>query len=204
MSARNDKRGRGTGRRKPRGHRPQREKILVLCQGTKTEPEYFNRFKRLYGLSHIAVQKEHLDPVNLVNKAITLQNHGDNFAHIYVVVDVDDTSATDLQRAAAHCQRQSTSGKPLDLVVSNESFDCWLYAHVIDGRVPGITRKQIQKKLRDECHLTGPNGKSLSPDFPVKSWTEAARRVPQHRLGDSGANPSTAVPEMLRQLAPTP
>ncbi|MGJ0183459.1 RloB family protein [Corynebacterium glyciniphilum] len=202
MSARNDRRGRGKGRRKTRGHRPQREKILVLCQGTKTEPEYFNRFKQLYGLPHIKVQKEHLDPANLVDKAITLQKRGGNFAHIYVVVDVDDTSPTDLQRAAAQCRRQTASGPPLDLVVSNENFDYWLYAHVIDGRVPAITRKQIQKKLSDDCHLTGPNGKSLSPDFPVKSWTEAAGRVPQHGFGENGANPSTAVPEMLKRLAP--
>ncbi|WPF66202.1 MULTISPECIES: RloB family protein [unclassified Corynebacterium] len=193
--------GRDSRRRRQREGRAQKGvKTLIFCQGTRTEPDYLNALKRLERWPHMRVSAEALDPVKAVETAVVKARRED-FREIYVLVDVDDTSRSELDRAAALCRKCTNKKLTFNLVVSHESFDCWLYAHVSKGRVPDQSREWFQRKLREGGHLVGPTGKALSGGFPVQRWQQATDNIIELAFGEVGINPASAMGLMLRHLA---
>lgn len=89
--------------RKPRGavarDKPRREpydRVLIVCEGSRTEPFYFGELVRRHRLSTANVQilGEGTDPLTLVNIAKELRQRerrrGDKFDRVYCVFDQDE------------------------------------------------------------------------------------------------------------------
>ena len=188
------------GRKGARGTRPLKEVPLVVCQGVVTEPEYIGRLAQAVRKRNPCFGSKPEDPVKLVEHAAEVAKRRES-AQVCIVIDVDDSPREQIEQAISRCRRKSSKKRTLVLVVSNESFDSWLYAHVIDGRVPsGQPRSYFQKKLAGGGYLHGSPAKHLGEGFPVDRWEDAEQRITTAGLNEMGANPSTAMPVLTREL----
>lgn len=182
-------------RREPR--RVTRRRVLVVCGGTRTEPDYFHGIRRLLRrpdvtLSIKAVSKS---PDQLVDHAVTLMSHRrDQFDELWCVVDVDEF---DLDRAA-----RSAKAAGVRLAVSNPCFEVWLLLHFDDGGPHLSGSAEAIRRLRR--HLPAYDKARLQFDDYGPGVAEAVRRA--RKLDDGtavGANPSSGVWRLVEQIART-
>ena len=72
------------------------DRVLIVCEGTKTEPAYFNQIRNKLELSTANVEvtpADRSDPMSIVRYAKDLQKisarQGNRYDHIYCVFDRD-------------------------------------------------------------------------------------------------------------------
>lgn len=80
-----------------RARREVYDKILIVCEGEKTEPNYFKEAREHFRLNTVNVEVRgdcSSDPMNIVNFAKQRyreeKDAGDPFNHVYCVFDKDD------------------------------------------------------------------------------------------------------------------
>ena len=128
--------------RKPRQHvsrrGPKREpydRVLIVCEGSKTEPKYFQELVDRHRLStaNIVVTGIGEDPIQIVQRAKMLrqkeQSHGEKYDSVYCVFDRDEHSSFDQACAVA-------SESDLKLARSWPCFEFWLLLHFRFTRAP--------------------------------------------------------------------
>ncbi|MGL4448682.1 MAG: RloB family protein [Shewanella sp.] len=78
--------------KRPQAKREPYDRVLIVCEGSKTEPTYFNELKAHYGLSsaNIAITPANgSDPMSVVNLAKQQQQkerkQGDKYDRVYCV-----------------------------------------------------------------------------------------------------------------------
>lgn len=173
-------------------------RILIVCEGTKTEPGYFGDYRRLYrrvielDLSPGGV------PKTLVARAAQMKKDSEQAAkaakdenlrydQIWCVFDIDDHPQID-------DAKQQARDNAIDLAISNPCFELWALLHFQEQRAH-INREQ----LRALCvrYLPGYK-KELPTDTLSPLYDQAANRARsldnwQLEQGRSNANPSTGV-----------
>lgn len=188
-----------------RGHgrkgRPKREtarRILVVTEGTKTEPQYVERLNSyLRSRASTAIVKPvgvGRDPLHVVRKCVELRDAAENGEKAYDVcvclVDVD--RHTKLTDATVLAEQES-----ILLLISNLKFEAWLRWHAEEKRSP-LTSAQLDRQA-EKLNLV--KDKALSPRFPFDAVDRAcqiARQAdPELRAGRKGPNPSSAVPVLV-------
>ena len=128
--------------RQPRGNLSRREaqkdpaaRVLIVCEGKKTEPTYFSDLKREYRLTAASVKiaGEGADPQTVVAKANERQEAekraGDSYDRVYCVFDRDEHQSFD-----AACGDAARHG--FQLARSWPCFEYWLLLHFKSGRSP--------------------------------------------------------------------
>lgn len=128
-------------KRKPRGRRAisrragireAYKKILIVCEGKKTEPLYFTNAREFYQLStvNVKITGEGKDPMSLVNVAKAKYKEeaaaGDAYDAVYCVFDKDTHST---YGAAIQSLRSSTPKGIWHCINSVPSFEFWLLLH---------------------------------------------------------------------------
>ncbi|WP_070463349.1 RloB family protein [Corynebacterium sp. HMSC29G08] len=217
MAARKSRSG-NPSRRKATARRPQNEvenKVLVVTEGTVTEPQYFERLKGIISedfgvqlvvrpkLSKKPKTKWTSNPVSVVEQAIRIRDEANDqggdvvpYACCFAVVDVDQWNQgkqpTALRQAIALAQKEG-----IVLVVSNLKFEVWLLCHADESSRPPTTSAELDKR----CASAGlMRGKTLKTDFPFGRYGEAkavALQLGRVKAGQAGPNPSTAMPNFL-------
>jgi hypothetical protein len=122
--------------------RDPRLRILVVCSGERTEPDYFLGLKR--HLRNPAVQvklkAKGRAPVDLVRYARSIAPKGaDEFDELWCVVDSDEY---DLEPAVALATELG-----VQLAVSNPCFELWLLLHHQDCAAPFCDAKAVMCQL---------------------------------------------------------
>ena len=117
---------------------PEKPRILIVCEGGKTEPNYFKCFRP----ANIVVIGLGQNTDSLVREAIRLQNK-DDFDQVWCVFDRDNFPAHNFNLAFS----LATSNN-IQIVYSNEAFELWYFLH-FDYLDAGITRHQYIEKLND-------------------------------------------------------
>ena len=126
-------RNRGAERR-TLGSRAAQRRILIVCGGQKTEPNYFKDLKRVRGLTATLVFEAVAEnPTQLVARAIAKIRSEADFDAAYVVFDRD--SFGDFSDAI-NMASEFRSDQPHDLrltpIPSGPSFEVWLLLHFAD------------------------------------------------------------------------
>ena len=145
--------GRDRDRRPARGaaSKEPRRRLLVVCEGKCTEPEYFNALKRHLKnpLMELQIHKERGDPkkiVEMAKKAQSVANERASLQHdswlgfdeVWCVFDRDDHEHFD----AAVTKAEDNN---FLLAVSNPCFELWLLLHLREP--PGARHRDDLKPL---------------------------------------------------------
>lgn len=115
-----------------RAKRDPYDRVLIVCEGEKSEPIYFKKLRRDFGLNPanvvIAGKKRGLDPKRLVEYAVEEFNKDPDFNHVYCVFDRDKHLTYDaaLEKIRATRLRKGAS---IHAITSIPCFEIWLLLH---------------------------------------------------------------------------
>jgi hypothetical protein len=127
--------------RKPR-------RILIVCEGEKTEPNYFRRFQanpEVY--DRIEVHGTGYNTVSLINEAIRIKNEAiqrkEPYIEIWCVFDKDDFSIESFENAI-----RLAGQNQIKCAYSIEAFELWYMLH-FNFYDSALSRKQYTDKLSE-------------------------------------------------------
>ena len=118
-----------------------RPRILIVCEGGKTEPNYFLAFdvtNDVYGRG--------LETIRVVEEAIRLNENEGPFDQIWCVFDRDGFPPDDFDNAIHKLESLSDQG--FHAAFSNEAFELWYILH-FEFLQSGISRDMYCSKLKE-------------------------------------------------------
>ena len=98
-----------------------RQRFLIVCEGTETEPNYFEQF-RVPGLV-IQLERTGRNTISLVEEALNLRRKGE-YDQVWCVFDKDDFSVNQFEQAI-----QLAVGNGMKVAYSNQAFEIWYVLH---------------------------------------------------------------------------
>jgi len=144
--------------RRRRGNRPPYDRVLIVCEGLKTEPYYFGEIRQKAKIpsAYIYVVPSGMgtNPISVVKYAEAVFNDkGKGFERIYAVFDRDDHQdyANAIHMAEARNGRLRNEEKQpvtFEAIVSVPCFELWLLLHFLDVR-SWMHRDSVLKQLRN-------------------------------------------------------
>ena len=165
------------------GRRAPYDRILIVCEGSKTEPNYFNEIKQFYRLHTANVEVQHSSlgtcPLQIVKSAEELFLNGNSgkgiqkqaFEQVYAVFDRDDHK----EYFNARNKADTLDGKlkndlnkkaKFKAISSVPCFELWLLLHFEDIQAPmhrddALTRfKKYLPHWVFRAHVTSHFGRS--------------------------------------------
>ena len=193
----------GQRRRGPRPRRQEARRILVVTEGTVTEPQYvegLNNYLRSKGsTTTVHPVKVGKDPLRVVDKCIAYrddaQRKDQGFDECVCLVDVDEHGTLKEAIELARCER-------IFLIISHLKFEVWLRWHKEEHR-SALTSTQLDKRMEELGLVTR---KKISHSFPYDKVGFACKIArladPDLAPGRIGPNPSTAMPLLVDLLSP--
>jgi hypothetical protein len=161
------RRGRATGGKKKRGekplrrrspHRPEKPRILIVCEGKETEPNYFRGLRDEDAVRQnfsVVVQKGKGGSCTaVVEQAIAemekAKGRGEDFDEVWCVFDVERPD----QQEQVSKARKLAEKHGIRLALSNPSFEVWLLAHFVRTKRsfadPDAVIEELNKHWRRE------------------------------------------------------
>lgn len=203
-------------KRLDRSKRIQPEYHLIVTEGTKTEPEYFNAIKELINQRyseriHLEIQGKGENTVSLFESAKRLAEENPNGCkHVWVVYDKDDFPAEHFNLTEELCKNNSSSGRTYHAVWSNQCIELWFLLH-FDYLQSDITREEYYPKLNQRLKRLGKGDyrKNRNDMFSIlrpKIGTAIsnAKRLYEEKQGltPTEASPCTTVFQLIETLLP--
>ncbi|GAX92048.1 RloB family protein [Effusibacillus lacus] len=178
-----------------------RDLILIVCEGTQSEPLYFQGFR----LTNVDVVGIGGDPLTVVERAKVERNkakkEGKVYDQVWCVFDRDNFPK---QRFNAALQKADSYG--FKVAYSNEAFELWYVLH-FEFLNSGITREDYKDKLSARLGFKyQKNDPKIYEYLLVKGNQETAIRNADRLLGlypsfNPEANkPSTTVHHLVQVL----
>jgi hypothetical protein len=183
--------------RKP-GRRQPRERVLIVCEGEKTECNYFEEIRQDARLSATTIMTLPsdlgTDSENVVRAAeATFKSKGRAFERVYAVFDRDDHRgyANAFPMAAAKDGKlRNANGKPIafQAIPSVPCFELWLLIHFAQTQGP-IHRDDIVARLKEHWPAYAKNvGNAYAT---TKGQIDAAKRHAEQTRKHVGPLPGT-------------
>lgn len=195
---------RGYSRRKVGGRRPHRL-LVIVCEGTETEPTYFRRYRERGREPRILIPgTQKTDPVSLVKYARKqMREHGVDVSsgdRVWCVFDADQND----DRAIDDACKLARPG--INIALSNPSFELWLLLHFAydESRIDNIdVIRRLRKHIPDFTKtadvydlLIGRRGEAVCR---AKRLNEVHRARSVELLG-TRSNPSTQVFVLVEEI----
>ncbi|ADL00264.1 RloB family protein [Brevundimonas subvibrioides] len=116
-------------KRKVSYREPRKQKsILVVCDGERTEADYFRNWRSVLGPSRLVIRNELVrsggNPLRAVRAAIRLKGREGSFHEVWCVCDIDDAPAADIVKAVGLAGRNQ-----ITLCMSKRCFEVWIGLH---------------------------------------------------------------------------
>lgn len=107
---------------------PIRKRYLIVCEGEKTEPNYFKSYKLLLpkGIVDIDIIGEGDNTLNIVNKVIEIRNSNEGLPYdeCWAVFDKDSFPNERFNNAVFLAKKEG-----IGCAYSNEAFELWYLLH---------------------------------------------------------------------------
>jgi hypothetical protein len=121
--------------------RQERDRVLIVTEGSKTEPDYFRRLieeLRLTTAKVVIVGDGGSAPISVVEDAIKWLSQDDDFEQVYCVFDRDRHVSYDqaLQTLNGLAGSKGFKAKVVLAIPSVPCFELWCLLHVSDSRKP--------------------------------------------------------------------
>lgn len=183
--------------------------VLIVCEGQKTEPLYFEGLRSAYRLSsaNIVVEPMGRDPLSLVNFAISELERDSTLTRAYCAFDRDGhaTFGDAVQKA-----RDCALGKAgrLRLAVSVPCFEVWPLLHfrystaaIVAGGGKSAGEQALallQVEMPDYSKADRGIFEKLAPKLDIAFRN--AGKLYEHNLQSDADNPSTTVQDLVDYL----
>ena len=194
------------------------ERLLIVCEGSKTEPNYINGIRNQYKLptANVLVLPPELGtaPIQVVEYAERILLHGDShagitargFDQVFAVFDRDEHASYDA--ALEKCKLLDNLHRNSDKervrfhpIASVPCFELWLLLHFEDIQAP-LHRDEAYARLAN--HLGGyEKGQSdhwTLTRMHLELATQRAHALSLRANARNGQEPFTAMHELVRRL----
>lgn len=200
------------------GRRASYDRILIVSEGSKTEPNYFSEIRAAYRLhtANVEVRPSELGtaPIQVVQYAKELLEKGDRhkniqpraFERVYAVFDRDDHGSyldALAQAVALDGKLRNDAKQPVVFraVASVPSFELWLLLHYEDVHAP-LHRDEVMRRLRQ--YIPGYE-KGSACAFAITrehldTATQRAERLAARFTAYDDPEPYTAIAELVKLL----
>lgn len=173
-----------------------RQRFLIVCEGEKTEPYYFNKFRTPKTVINIKI--ENCDAVSLIKQAIDYNNR-DNYDRVWCVFDKDDKPSENFYTAI-----ELANQNKICVAYSNEAFELWYFLHY-DYLDTGISRgeyiKKLDKYLGRKYKKNDENMYEILFPYQSDAIRNAKKLLAQYDpLRPADDNPSTTIHLLVEEL----
>lgn len=143
-------------------------RILIVCEGEKTEPNYFRSFEKINrgGMVYeIRCEGGKINTIQVVNKAIELRDkairNNTPYDSVWAVFDKDSFPDKDFN--AVSLKGESNN---INCAWSNEAFELWYVLHFANRTTP-MSRKDYKQAISDfiSKHKKGYTYQKNDPDM---------------------------------------
>jgi len=200
------------------GRRASYDRILIVSEGTKTEPNYFREIQRAYRLhtANVEVRPSELGtaPIQVVQYAKELFEFGDKhkmirpgaFERVYAVFDRDDHGSyfDALEMAESLDGKLKNDNKQLirfQAIASIPSFEIWLLLHYEDIQHQ-LRRDEVMQRLKS--HIPEYEKGATQTFFITRTRlavaTERAQALTKKFNARTEKAPFTAISELVTLL----
>ena len=177
--------------------REPRERFLIVCEGAKTEPNYFRSFR--VTSADIQVFGAGMSTLSLVESCMKRRSQSSEpYDQVWCVFDRDSNPADDFNAAIAKAESEQ-----IRVAYSNEAFELWFLLH-FDYCDSALSRQDYVRRLSE---YLGRTYEKRAPMYDILSSQQAlaiehAKRLLDLHSGTSPAqaNPSTTVHLLVMQL----
>lgn len=195
------------------------KRMLIVCEGEKTEPNYFGEICQEYRLATANVQvwpsALGTQPLQVVNYAELLFRDGDRskgirpkaFDHVYAVFDRDDHTTYHQALAKADSLRdklRNDSGAVVafQAIASAPCFELWLLLHFEDIHAP-IHRDEVYARLKRYLpdYDKGRSGYWAATQDRFEQAVARAENRAAATTAHDGNEPYTSVHKLILSLA---
>lgn len=142
--------------------------VLIVCEGTKTEPNYFEAFaEKQQGVIVYDIEVKGLGrgTKDVVEKAINLKSKN-NYDRVWAVFDKDEFPAKDFNDAITLGNQNG-----IEVAWSNEAFELW-YLYHFHNVTTGVSRMQYEEKISIAVNS--------SPKYKSKKKYKYAKKDPNN------------------------
>lgn len=193
------------------------ERFLIVTEGTKTEPLYFEGFRRRINAAFhgeyvtLRVYGTGANTVSLFDQAkLIAEADPDGFTQVWVVYDKDSFPARDFNAVIDLCASASGEGVVYRAAWTNEAFELWYILHYMFTD-SALGRDSYEPILTRCLHEDGAGGYAKSrPDmFDVLEGRMSAAIANAEKLehvnggrAPADSNPGTSVHLLVKELLP--
>lgn len=191
-------------RRMP-GRKHPRKVVIVVCEGHKTEPNYFNSLRQKYRLSNLDVRivADQGAAISVVKRALSEINEKkksrESIDEIWCVFDTENPNENPSFLPAIERARRAR----INLAVSNPAFEYWYFIHFDQSSRPFANGQDMKRALK--THI--PDYDESANVFPkLDGLTQTAINnadILRKRSVDSWdlfPNPSTGVDKLVAEI----
>lgn len=200
------------------GRRASYDRILIISEGSKTEPNYFKEIRAAHRLhtANVEVRPSELgtQPIQVVQYAKSLFENGDRhkqiqpraFEQVYTVFDRDEhrTYFDALALAESLDGRLRNDNKQpvrFKAVASVPSFELWLLLHYDEIQAP-IHRDEVMRRLKEYIpgYEKGMSGAFATTRDRLETATQRALALGARFNAYTDPEPFTAINELVTLL----
>ena len=197
--------------------KPQREaydRVLIVCEGAKTEPNYLRELQAHYQLSSANLQitgEGGSAPKSVVDLAINLFEQDPDYDAVFCVFDRDGHATFDeaiqrirdkklIRRAGKHKIGEAR----FEAIVSVPCFEYWILLHYEDTTAPMHRYADLLHRLHRvrgfEAYDKGARGLFAMTRGQLETALTRAERANESARRAGTDNPSTQMPTLIRYL----
>jgi hypothetical protein len=195
--------------------RARNKRYLIVCEGTKTEPQYFRELLDDLCIRPQVVRiapNDGASPDRIVTHALALHNEdaldGDAYDTVYCVFDRDRHSTFDA--AVQRTKDLSAAGKPLIAITSTPCFEVWLLLHF--GYTDKAFHAAVKKSVGDQVVIAlktkpgfgkyGKGQKGIYAQLKDKlgDALDHADQLRRHCVATGSINPGTDIDKLVLAL----
>jgi len=180
--------------------------FLIVCEGEKTEPNYFKKFPVNTRVINLDIRGEGKNTRSLVDKAIELKNSSeyDESDRFWCVFDrdINGRNSNDAQNFNAAMTLAKNNG--IKVAYSNDAFELWYLLHFHFYNT-GISRKDYQNMLTQLLgHEYKKNSETIDEELKSRQQNaikHAKRLLQEYDVSNPETdNPSTTVHLLVEEL----
>lgn len=197
---------------------PQREpydRVLIVCEGAKTEPNYLRELVRAYHLSSANIEvsgESGSAPVSVVEYAIDRFETDPDFDTVFCVFDRDQHArfGEALERIRAKrlvrrdAKRRKVGTARFEAIASIPCFEYWILLHYEYTTAELPRYDDVRHRLRQiqgfEQYDKGDRGLFVQTQAYLDTALRHADRANEAAMGNDTKNPATDMPVLIRYL----